>query len=212
MASPPRALGLRTVALVYITHSAAIATMLANPQPFIDALLARGLAQQLAGFDIDYEPQGAAAIDSAAFMAFLGALSAQMLAAGFEHLSIDIGGCPSFFGFDCAGMANASALPGLLAVNCMDSFGASSASALQALVPVDGAGLGARWAPGFEPGNVGAAGFAAMTAFLASPAACTAGACPKTLATWEVHEANTGPQPSWLFDAVAVFLDAPLPR
>ena len=49
-----------------------------------------------------------------------------------------------------------------------------------------------------------------MTAVLASPAACaTPAACPRTIATWEVRESNTGPQPQWLFDAVGAFLAAP---
>lgn len=208
-----RALKVRTVALVYITHSAAIAAMLQNPQPFIDELLARCKAQGLDGLDLDYEPQGAAlpASASAAFMGFLSALSQQMLGAGLTHLSIDIGGCPSFFAFDCAVLAaNASAIPGLLAVNTMDSFGATSAADLARAVPVDGAGLNGRWAPGFEPNNPGQVAFASMTAFLASPAACaTPAACPRTIATWEVRESNTGPQPQWLFDAVGVFLAAP---
>ena len=138
-------------------------------------------------------------------------LAAQMSAAGLTHLSIDIGGCPSFFDFRCAGLANLTDIPGLLAVNTMDSFGSNSVAALQALVPVDGAPLGARWAPGFEPGNVGEAAFTSMTTFLASPAACASpGACPRSLATWSVHESNVGPQPQWLYDAVTVFLDSPL--
>lgn len=205
-----RSIGVRPVAMVYVTHSAAIAKMLANPQPFIDELLAKARSQELAGYDIDYEPQGEVEGATAeSFMAFLASLSSQMAAAGLTFLSIDIGGCPSFNSFTCAGLANASAIPLLHAVNTMDSFGASGPSSLQALVPVDGAALGARWAPGFEPNNMGQANFEATMAFLASPAACAApGQCPRSISSWQVHEDNVGPQPQWLFDAVATFLAA----
>ena len=209
--SAMRALGLQPVAMVYITHSAAIAAMLVNPQPFIDQLIAKAQAQGLAGYDLDYEPQGAVTgASEASFMTFLTSLSSQMAAAGLTFLSIDIGGCPAFFDFACAGLANVSSIPGLRAVNTMDSFGAAGPSSLQALVPVDGAALGARWAPGFEPANLGQANFQATMAFLSSPAACASpGACPRSISTWQVHEENVGPQPSWLFDAISNFLAAP---
>jgi hypothetical protein len=69
---------------------------------------------------------------------------------------------------------------------------------------VDGAGaLGARWAPGFEPGNAGPAAFADMMRALAGRGGSRA------VATWAVHEWNAGPQPQWLFGALDGFLDAP---
>ena len=71
--------------MVYVTHNAAIRTMLSNPKPFIDQLLAKAVAVGIDGFDVDYEPQSAAAAEEdgegageqqqllrAEFMGFLG--------------------------------------------------------------------------------------------------------------------------------------------
>jgi len=87
----------------------------------------------------------------------------------------------------------------------MDAFSAGSAADVRALAAVDGGagGLGARWAPGFEPGNAGPAAFADMMRALAGRGGSRA------VATWAVHEWNAGPQPQWLFGALDGFLDAP---
>ena len=111
-------------------------------------------------------------------------------------------GCPASFDFDCTGVANASTLPGLLQVNCEDSFGVASVADIKTLqAGPDGVDLGSRWAPGFEPGNVGEATFSAVTAYLGGQARV------RHLASWAVHEWNVGPQPSWLFDGFATFLE-----
>jgi hypothetical protein len=205
-----RRLNITATALVYITHTDGIAAMLAEPQPFIDALLAVAEREQLAGFDLDYEPQGVyegreGGGEAAAFMAFLSSLAAQMAARGLPRLTIDIGGCPSFFGFDCAG-----SLANLAAANTMDAFNVRGVADMPALVRTDGAQLGARWAPGFEPASVGEAQFAAIMAWLATPAACAQqGACPRSIASWAAREYNTGPQPAWLWQEVNTVLDAP---
>jgi len=211
-----RTLNVTATALVYVTHTDGIAAMLANPQPFIDALLATAEAQGLSGFDLDYEPQGAYGIASvapvapgadAAFMVFLSSLASRMAARGLAHLTIDIGGCPSFYGFDCT---QARAIANLSFANTMDAFNVGGIADLQRLVPTDGAQLGSKWAPGFEPNNLGEATFREVMAWLATPAACaTPGACPRSIASWQVHESNVGPQPAWLWEAVNSFLDAP---
>jgi len=203
--------------MVYVTHSDAIARMLADPTAFVGQLAAKAEEQGLAGFDIDYEPQQVSALGlGASFMDFLALLSAALAPRG-RVLTVDIGGCPSSDAFACAGLgSNASLVPALVQANCMNTFNARGVADVQAAQAADaGAGqLGARWAPGFEPGNIGQAAFAAMTAYLGSPAACGAqgaAGCPMSLATWAVHEWNVGPQPTWLFDAIDSFLDAPLP-
>ena len=201
-----RALGLgdALLGMCYVTHSDAIARMLADPTAFIAQLLAKAEEQNLAGFDIDYEPQGAAEAErlnaergvrgAASFMDFVARLAAGLAAAG-RFMTIDISGCPSSFGFDCAGVSNATNLPGLLLVNTEDSFGAGSVDDIKRLQQSDGvaAGLGARWAPGYEPNNIGAAAFAAELAYLASPAACAAagGICPMAVSHWAVSVDNT---------------------
>ena len=199
-----RAMNVTLVAMVYVTHSAAIATMLQNPAPFIAELVAKAEEQRLAGFDIDYEPQGVAALGlGAAFMQFLTTLSAALATQG-RFVTIDIGGCdPSFFAFDCAGLSDPTVMAGLRQVNTMDSFGASNVATMQRLLQSDGAALAGRWAPGFEPGNIGETSFAAIAAFL------TATPSVRTLSTWAVHEYNVGPQPDWLLAGITAFLDAP---
>ena len=129
--------GLRHIAMVYVTHTEAIARITADPDPFIAALLTKAAAVGLDGFDIDYEPQavrafvqgarkhtdtagaipgdpvaaGASSANGAAsgFMTFLRKLGAAMQARNLT-LTIDMGNCPTFFDFDCA---EAAALPGL---------------------------------------------------------------------------------------------------
>lgn len=194
----------RIFGMVYVTHSAAIAQMLSDPGPFTDELLAKAAEQDLGGFDIDYEPQAVAALGAdagASFMAFLTTLARRLAAAG-RGLTVDISGCPASFAFDCAGLANPAAAPGLLQVNCEDSFGAASVADIKALERgADGTDLGTRWAPGFEPGNIGQAAFGAITKFLAGQAGV------RTLASWAVHEWNVGPQPPWLFAGFETFLN-----
>ena len=202
---------------VFVTHPAAIAQMLANPAPFIAQLLQKAEEQGLAGFDVHYEPQGGGGAPAplggaqgAAFMAFLASLAAGLHAAGRE-LSIDVGGCPASDDFVCAGLADPAALPGLVQVNTMDSFGVASVGALEALQDMDGdpgAGLGVRWAPGFQPASSGQATTRSCMGFLGSAAAC--GPCVGYVATWAVTEWSEGPQPQWLFDAVNSFVDAPM--
>ena len=220
-----RALGLgeALIGMTYVTHSDAIARMLEDPSAFIAQLVAKADEQQLAGFDIDYEPQGVAEAEErnrragkpgVSFMTFLARLAAALDAKG-KYVTIDISGCPTSFGFNCAGVSNLTALPGLLTVNCEDSFGAGDVNAIKQLQQSDGvaAALGTRWAPGYEPNNIGAANFAAELAYLASPAACAAanGVCVTAISTWASREWNTGLQPQWLFDAINAFLDSPLP-
>jgi hypothetical protein len=217
-----RALGLgdALLGMCYVTHSDAIARMLADPSAFIAQLVAKADEQQLAGYDIDYEPQGVAEAErlnggaGATFMQFLERLAAALAAKG-KIVTIDISGCPSSFGFDCAGVSNSSYLPGLALVNCEDSFGAGDLNSIKQLQQSDGvaSALGARWASGWEPNNVGPTDFAAAMAYLASPAACAAagGICPMAISTWAQREWNNGAQPQWLFDAINSFLDAPVP-
>ena len=137
----------RILGMVYVTHSAAIAKMLRDPGTFIDELVAKADEQNLGGFDIDYEPQQVAG-DGATFMNFITTLAGRLAAQG-RVLTVDISGCPTSFGFDCAGLASPSNIPGLMQVgnghapifllwiptfmgtfyvqvNCEDSFGVGS--------------------------------------------------------------------------------------
>ncbi len=218
--------------MVYVTHSAAIDTMLANPAPFIAELVAKAEEQQLAGFDIDFEPQGLSlggrnpsalvgdhvasahhntnnTTKPSTFMDFLTTLAGELHAVG-RFVTIDVGDC-SASGFSCEAAAT---VPGFLAANLMDSFGASSVSMLKPLRETDGVALGgAKWNPGFEPGNLGPNATAELWGWLGSAAACdrtNASQCPG-LSTWQVHEWNVGPQPQWFFDELHKFLDAPTP-
>jgi len=212
-----RALGLGKglLGMVYVTHSAAIATMLRDPSAFIAQLDAKADEQDLAGFDLDYEPQGIDALgaDSAAsFMAFVERLAATLAAKG-RVLTIDISGCPVTNGFSCAGFSNKSFVPAFMQGNTEDAFNINSIEGLKGLQASDGvaSALGARWAPGFEPANIGTPAFGDIMAWLASPAACVGAICPMSVASWAVHEWNTGPQPDWLLDAFDSFLSAAPP-
>jgi hypothetical protein len=205
-------MGLKTIAMVYVTHNAAIAKMLADPAPFIAALLAKAKAVGIDGYDVDYEPQmapsssdGPAALAASAelhgsFMAFLGQLGETMRSNGLM-LTIDVGGCPAFDSFQCEA---ARGIQGLAQANCMHTFGSRSLQDFKQLASGDASGLGSRWAPGFEPGNMKANdghAFQQVTQYLNAQNV-------SHLATWEVHEMNLGvPQPQWLFDAVNSFLD-----
>ena len=200
-------MGLRTIAMVYVTHEGAIRAMLQNPAPFIAALLAKAKAVGLAGFDVDYEPQAEAPGGTlseglrASFMDFLGQLASTLAKNGLT-LTIDVGGCPTFNGFQCSG---ARGMAGLTQANCMHTFGSRSLSEFKQLASGDMQGLGEKWAPGFEPGNMkegSGAAFKQILDYLREEGV-------STLSTWEVHESNVGPQPQWLFDSVNSFLDGP---
>ena len=209
-----RSLGLggSLLGMVYVTHESAIIKMTANPEPFINQLLAKAEEQQLFGYDVDFEPQQVTAggVRDVRLMAFFEKLAAGLAAQG-RVLTVDIGpGCPTSSGFECAGLgSNTSYIPGLLQVNTEDTFGASGVSSMQAAQAQDGGvdALGARWAPGFEPGNVGEAAFGQMLQWLGSPTACSGGVCPQAISTWAFHEWNVGPQPTWLLDTISTFLD-----
>ena len=192
-------LNVTALALVYITHNAAITKILSSPQSFIDQLLAKATAfPTLAGFDFDYEPQTELSdLEAVAFMDFLASAATQLAARGLV-LTIDVGGCPAFHSFLCSG---AAAIPNLLQVNTMDSFGVSSVSAFASYVSQNNGTLKGQWAPGFGPAGSGQAAIHAIWSYLP-------GAGINALATWEVHESNVGPQPQWLFDAANAFLDA----
>jgi hypothetical protein len=223
-----RSLGLEDglIGMVYVTHFSAIATMLKNTSLFIGQLLAKAEEQNLQGFDIDYEPQqvalaeqenfanGRANSASSTFMEFIKDLAFALNKVN-KILTVDISGCPDSFSFHCAGVANMSSLPGLALVNCEDSFGAGSLDGLKQLQQSDGvsSALGTRWAPGWEPNNIGPTAFQEALAYLSSSDACTAagGVCPMAISTWAVHEWYASEQPQWLFDAINAFLDAPVP-
>ena len=103
------------LAQVYLTHNAAIARVLADPAPLIAQLLAKAAATGIHGFDIDYEPQAEVGDPTFAvtLMAFLTTLAEATTNAGLL-LTIDVGGCPAFHDFMCAGIAS---IPGLTQVS-----------------------------------------------------------------------------------------------
>lgn len=133
-------------------------------------------------------------------MAFL-ALCASALEAKGLMLTIDVGGCEGG-GSDAFQCSLVGTIPGLTSVNTMDSFGSNTIATMQQLQGINQGPLGARWAPGFEPGNLGEDTFSTIFGWLASPAANVS-----QIATWEVHEYNVGPQPEWLFTGINAFLD-----
>jgi hypothetical protein len=148
----------------------------------------------------------------ASFMDFVERLAATLAAKG-RVLTIDISGCPVTDGFSCAGFSNKSFVPGFLQGNTEDAFNVNSIAGVTGLQASDGvaSGLGARWAPGFEPANIGSPAFGDIMTWLASPAACVGAICPMSVASWAVHEWNVGPQPDWLLDAFDQFLSAAPP-
>lgn len=200
------------LAMTYLTHIDGLNIMLKDPQPFVDALIAKVVQNGLGGVDIDYEPQ---AVDRAVarlradsswtatapdpFFHFLGLLANATTARGL-FLSIDIGGsCAGLGSADCMALAQ---LPGLNQVNTEDTFGISSLADFQAAEAANaGAGLAQRWAPGFEPGNIDEQLYETVLEYAAS----TAGNVSR-MATWAIHEYNVGPQPEYLFQAVNAFL------
>lgn len=238
------------LAMIYFTHYAGISIVLANPQPFVDAVVQKVLAFNLSGVDLDYEPQGVAAAvesmrgaDQQATAAVLGAgdpfssflsLLASSLSSQGCYLTVDIGG-------GCGGGTNNCgawvpiAQQGLVQVNTEDTFGINSVNQFDGFANNDqsprNGGLGQPlWAPGFEPGNLAgnpslfgsilqyaATGYAAADGTGARARAlvsterssASAGDWNVTqIATWAVHEWNTGPQPEWYFSAIDAFLEA----
>jgi hypothetical protein len=219
-----RSLGLgdSILGMCYVTHYQAIANMLKNTSAFINQLLLKADEQSLLGFDIDYEPQGvikaeevnkADGISSSTFMQFVQDLAAALHSRN-KILTIDISGCPDSNAFHCASVSTPNSFPGLALVNCEDSFGAGSLDSIKQLQQSDGisSALADRWAPGWEPNNIGPQAFQTALSYLVSSDACSVanGVCPTAISTWAVNEWNTGPQPQWLFDAINSFLDAPL--
>ena len=165
---------------------------------------------KLQGVDLDYEPQnfrdalqqlratGELAPDALDPTISFFTQAADALAAQGFALTIDVnGGCGDV---DCAAFA---AIANLTQLNTEDTFGAGSVSNFLSFLSSDNKPLGGKWAPGFEPGNVGVDGFASILRYAA------ASTTVRHLATWAVHEANVGPQPQGLFDAIEAFLAAP---
>lgn len=208
-------LGIPTLAMTYFTHYDGLKIVLANPTPFIDALMAKVTAFGLAGVDLDYEPQnvaaavahlrGAAGAGEGAdqFFAFIQQL-ATALAAKNKTLTFDIGGgCESAFGSSqCAAYA---AMAGLSSINTEDTFGISSLGDFKAAVS-DNAGLGTKWAPGLEPGGMDADLLKQVATYAGGTVGLT------RLASWAHNEWNVGPQPGWMFDGWNAFLTAAAAR
>ena len=184
-----KALGLRTMGMMYFTHYDGMKIVLANPQPFIDAVVAKMTQQQLLGVDVDYEPQNAAAAErdvmsdphrpatAVDFHGFIVALAKALDAAGLI-MTMDVGGsCGGNFGSGCASYAG---LPGFVQMNSEDTFGVTSVGDFKdAAANNAGAGLGQMWAPGFEPGNCGADVFSQVLSYASSAAGNVT-----RLATW----------------------------
>ena len=189
-------LGLKVLAMVYITHYEAIAKIVAQPGPFIEQLIAKAEATGVHGFDFDYEPQqlrGDVALANS-FIEFLKQTADTLRSHGLM-LTIDIGGCRSF------GECNAARdITGITQVNTMSTFGARSVADFVASSGQGQTHLADKWAPGFEPANPGPQAFTDIVEHMLEMGV-------KRMATWEVHECNVGDQPEWLFDAVNKFLD-----
>lgn len=205
--------------MTYFTHYNGISIVLANPKPFVDACVAKVVAFNLSGIDLDYEPQQVSAVvqemrregridsDADPFTAFL-SLMATSLAAHGAYLTIDIGGGCDGQTNNCGAWVDAGLYSkGLLQVNSEDGFGLSSASEFDAIANNDqvvaNGGLGKElWAPGFGPG-----GMQSNTTFYTSILEYAAAQWNVTqIATWAVHEWNVGAQPEWYFDALDAFL------
>ena len=189
-------MGIKTLAMVYITHEEAIAKIVARPGPFIQQLISKAEATGIHGFDFDYEPQQLRGNQTLAnsFMDFLRQAAEAMSAHGLL-LTIDIGECPGFGHCEAV-----RALPGIAQVNTMSTFGARSVAAFVSSSGQDRAGLSDKWAPGFEPANPGQRAFGEIVKHM-----LTVGV--NHMSTWEVHECNVGDQPQWLFDVINEFLD-----
>jgi hypothetical protein len=128
----------------------------------VNATLANGLQ----GVDLDFEPQAVAGLAAAPIAAFFAAL-ADALAAHGLLLTIDVGpGCGA--GTDCASLAR---IGNLTQVNTEDGFNVGSVADFAAVVAADLPSLGAgKWAPGFEPGNLGVDTYASILRYAAASA------------------------------------------
>jgi hypothetical protein len=194
-------LGLKTIAMVYVTHYAAIKAISAKPEAFIQQLVSKAKAVGIDGFDIDYEPQEDLPKEqqhamNAMFMQFMSKLGSAM-EKNQLILTIDIGDCPTFNDFDCA---TGLSITGLVQVNTMGSFGTKSIPDFQHSISQNSKALMQKWAPGFEPNNCGPTLFPKVIQYMLS-------ANVSRMATWQVHECNVGDQPQWLFDAVGMFIN-----
>jgi hypothetical protein len=193
-------MGLKTIAMVYVTHYQSINAITANPEPFIQQLVSKAKTVGIDGFDIDYEPQADLTVEQRSqmdsmFMHLMSKLGRAMDKNKLT-LTIDIGDCPSFNSFDCA---TGLEITGLAQVNTMGSFNTRSLSDFQHEISQNSKGLMQKWAPGFEPANLGTALFPeCIKSMLAANVS--------RMATWAVHEYNVGDQPQWLFDAVHKFI------
>jgi hypothetical protein len=206
-------LGIPTLAMTYFTHNDGLKIVLANPAPFITALMAKVTAYDLAGVDLDYEPQavteavahlrGSSSGGADPFFSFIQSLAGALAAQG-KTLTFDIGGgCQSSFGAtQCAAYA---AMPGLSSINTEDTFGLGSLDDFKAAA-ADNAALGAAWAPGLEPGGMGADLLKQVATYAGGTAGLT------RLASWAHNEWNVGPQPDWLYAGWSAFLSAAAAR
>lgn len=196
---------LSILGMLYFTHQDGIAVVLADPTPFIDAVVAKVVQQGLHGMDLDYEPQSVAAVERAraargeggvTFSVFLSRLAAALAAQGCV-LTLDAeGGSPgSCASLPCADWAK---VEGLLAVNTMDTFNIRDAAGFKGMLATDLPVLGDKWAPGFEPANL-------VSTLAGIVQAAVAGGASQ-MASWAVHEWNTGLQPEELLDNIASFL------
>lgn len=88
-------------------------------------------------------------------------------------------------------------------VNTMSTFGAHGLQDIKQAAAVNQPTLREKWAPGFEPNNMGPGVFSDVTQWMVHNNVTT-------MATWQVHESNVGDQPEWLFDVIGAFLDANL--
>ena len=213
-----RKMGVPTLAMTYFTHQDGLKIVLKTPGPFIAALLNVTLTNKLAGVDLDYEPQAMAkAIEAlrAEGHAFEERVdpairfftqAADALATHGLMLTIDInGGCDGSSSSSSSNCDGFGTIGNLTQLNTEDGFGAHSIAAFQALVEHDNGPLNGKWAPGLGPAGLGAPMFTQILQYAAASTNVT------SIASWACHDANVGPQPQGLFDAIEVFLSAPMP-
>ena len=207
-----RRFGVTLLGMCYFTHGDGIAIVLSNPQPFIDQVIQKVIAQNLSGMDLDYEPQQVAAAERAlaarhaehpgsaapvSFPSFLALLAEALAAAGGFVLTIDgEGGAPgSCASIPCSDYAK---IKNLLSVNTMDTFNIRDVKGFQGMLATDLPVLGEKWAPGFEPANL-------ISVWGDIVQAAIAGNVTQ-ITSWACYEWNTQPQPQGLIDGIAAFL------
>ena len=83
-------------------------------------------------------------------------------------------------------------------MNTMDTFNIRDAAGFKGMLATDLPVLGDKWAPGFEPANL-------VSTLAGIVQAAVAGGASQ-MASWAVHEWNTGLQPEELLDNIASFL------